>query len=98
MARETYRNGDPITLQENGCDGCSPMMINKTLVHEHGCPDSWRDYKVQCKECGTEFYLTDKGQKFCSDHCAAMYNGVQCDCEMCRELDLDIGTVGGPDQ
>ena len=41
--REHYNNGDPIDLKHNGCDGCSPSMINGVLVHERGCPDAWRD-------------------------------------------------------
>jgi len=41
--RETYRNGDPIQLKYNGCDGCSPVTVNQTLCHESGCPDAWRD-------------------------------------------------------
>ena len=41
--RTRYRNGDPIGLKANGCDGCSPVRVNYTLCHEAGCPDAWRD-------------------------------------------------------
>ncbi len=41
--RTTYRNGDPIDLKHNGCDGCDPCMINGIFCHETGCPDAWRD-------------------------------------------------------
>ena len=76
MAREKYNNGDEITLQENGCDGCSPAMINDILCHEHGCPDMWRDYGKECKWCGQTFYPEDKDQQFCEDSCARSYHGI----------------------
>lgn len=41
--RSTYRNGDSIGLAWNGCDGCSPSMIQGVFCHETGCPDAWRD-------------------------------------------------------
>lgn len=81
--RKAYRNGDPITL--GNCDGCEVMSINGVLCHEAGCPDAWRDYKVECPECGSEFFALEQGQKFCSEHCGAMHNGWSCDCEICRE-------------
>lgn len=43
MKRSEYRNGDPISLEFTGCNGCSPSAINGVLCHEHGCPDAWRD-------------------------------------------------------
>lgn len=74
-ARTNYRNGDEITLL-CGCDGCSPMMINGTLCHETGCPDAWRDYEVECFDCGCDFYPEERGQRVC-DGCA---NPVDDDC------------------
>lgn len=41
--RMTYRNGDPVDMIHNECDGCSPCMINGIFCHEHRCPDAWRD-------------------------------------------------------
>ena len=41
--RTHYRNGDEITRQHTGCDGCSPCMVNGVLCHEYGCPYAWRD-------------------------------------------------------
>lgn len=41
--RETYNNGDEISLKHNGCDGCSPCTIQGVFCHETGCPDAWRD-------------------------------------------------------
>jgi len=65
--RETYRNGDEITLQANGCDGCSPAMVNGTLCHETGCPESWRDYARECFECGCDFVPESRYQRNCVD-------------------------------
>lgn len=56
MPRTHYRNGDEISLQHNGCDGCSPCMINGVLCHESGCPDAFRDVPVECWECGCECF------------------------------------------
>ena len=64
--RTNYRNGDEITLS-CGCDGCSPSMINGTLCHETGCPDAWRDYSVECFECGCDFQPESRGQRVCPD-------------------------------
>jgi hypothetical protein len=54
--RTHYRNGDAIRMQANGCDGCSPSRINGVFCHETGCPDAWRDQKIECAECGAKFY------------------------------------------
>ena len=60
MARRTrYKNGDPVSLP-GGCDGCAVARINGVLSHEIGCPEAWRDYKVECFECEREFYLHDR--------------------------------------
>lgn len=69
-ARTRYRNGDPISLQATGCNGCSPSMINRHLSHETGCPDAFRDYKKECRECGADFFPADRGQTHCDD-CSA---------------------------
>ena len=55
--RSYYNNGDEITLVHNGCDGCSPTVINGTFCHELSCPEKWRDIKKRCKVCGDDFYL-----------------------------------------
>ena len=65
--RETYVNGDEVGLKECGCDGCSPAMVNGKLCHEHGCPDSWRDYSVPCRECGCNFLRSERHQRVCPD-------------------------------
>ena len=68
MAKRTsYRNGDEITLQSCGCDGCAPAMIQGVLCHETGCPDAWRDYTKKCRECGCKFLRTDRWQVECED-------------------------------
>jgi hypothetical protein len=65
--RTKYRNGDEISLAENGCDGCSPANINGVFCHETGCPESWRDHEVECDECGDEFYPESRGERICKD-------------------------------
>lgn len=75
--RTHYRNGDEITL--GSCDGCTVCRINGVLIHESGCPESWRDYKVECKECGCEFWPDHKGQQFCGTDCYEIYNGIAVD-------------------
>lgn len=72
--RTQYNNGNDISLQENGCDGCSPDMINGILCHESGCPDAWRDYDRDCKWCGQTFQPENRNQQFCDNECATAYN------------------------
>lgn len=67
MRRTHYRNGDEITLFENGCDGCEILVINGILCHERGCPDAWKDTALECWECGCDFYPTERHQKSCQD-------------------------------
>lgn len=62
--RKYYNNGHPVTL--NGCDGCNVIKVNGILVHEQGCPDQWRDQKIDCFECGFEFRPEEKFQTICA--------------------------------
>jgi len=57
------------------CQSCEALMINGVYCHETGCPDSWRDYKIECKFCGDLVWPEDKGQKFCGDSCVDSYYG-----------------------
>lgn len=65
--RTVYNNGSEISLRHNGCDGCSPAMVNSTLSHEHGCPDAWRDYTIECAECGEDVLRENRHQLYCLD-------------------------------
>lgn len=57
------------------CNSCEVAMINGVKCHETGCPDSWQDYKRECKWCGSEF-LPESNQQFCcDDDCARAYMG-----------------------
>lgn len=69
MKRLEYANGDRIGMVANGCDGCNPSVINGTLCHESGCPDSWRDYTRDCLECGNEFYPNSRCHSRVCDDC-----------------------------
>jgi len=51
------------------CNSCEALTINGVYCHEIGCPDAWRDYKNECKECGTLFTPDYKGQQYCDDSC-----------------------------
>jgi hypothetical protein len=62
--RKQYKNGDMITL--NGCNGCSPSVVNGILCHEQGCPDRWRDTSKKCTDCGNDFYPDSRNQVMCT--------------------------------
>ena len=55
------------------CQSCEALMINGVYCHETGCPDSWKDYSRDCKNCGDGFKPEERGQMLCSDDCAEMY-------------------------
>jgi len=74
--RTHYNNGDGITLQYTGCDGCNPSAVNGVLCHEHGCPYAWKDTQRECKWCGTEFWPEYAGQYCCDDDCARANMGL----------------------
>ena len=68
MVRVTYDNGNKLK-DDVDCDGCTRRLVGGKLGHEYGCPDSWRDYKKECWQCGCEFYSTlYKRQSRCR-HC-----------------------------
>lgn len=52
------------------CDQCAVMMVNGVRVHEAGCPVAWREYAVECHECGRDFVPAFRTQRVCED-CAA---------------------------
>lgn len=49
------------------CDSCEVLMINGVRCHETGCPVAWREVKVECFECGSEFERESKHQRVCGD-------------------------------
>jgi len=55
------------------CENCNVLNINGINCHELGCPDAWKDYKKECKWCGSEFIPEDKDQEFCNDVCIEEY-------------------------
>lgn len=57
------------------CQSCEAVRINGVLCHELGCPDSWKDYRRECRWCGTGFYPTEPDQWFDEESCAEAYNG-----------------------
>lgn len=63
------------------CDDCALLAINGIICHEQGCPSRWinpktgKGYTRACKECGRDFTPEEDHQHFCTDECAAMYNG-----------------------
>lgn len=67
--RTNYHNGDETSLPHNGCDGCTPAIINGYFCHENGCADSWKDTVVECFECGCDFSPEERYQRVCADCC-----------------------------
>lgn len=65
--RKTYRNGQELHRSNGGCDDCEVVMINGLFCHENGCPSAWKDRKVDCFQCGYEFYPEQRGQRLCED-------------------------------
>lgn len=66
------------------CESCGALVINGVLCHEHGCPDAWKDYKRECRFCGSEFTPGERYDLFCSHSCLMAYHGIACDCEECQ--------------
>lgn len=65
------------------CNSCEVVYINGRRCHEPGCPDAWKDYPRECKECGTSFTSKDRHQDCCSHTCHVAYHGLPCGCEEC---------------
>ncbi len=63
-----------ITSAGNRCDSCEVVMVNGVRTHEKGCPNAWKDYKKECKWCGSEFKPKEKNQNCCSKSCEKSYN------------------------
>lgn len=57
------------------CQSCEALTINGILCHERGCPDAWKDYKQECKWCGSSFVPEERYQEFCDEFCAGAYHG-----------------------
>ena len=74
--RATYANGDEVGLTANGCDGCSPNVIQGVFCHETGCPEAWRDQQNECFECGCLFYPGSRWQGTCDDCLYAQCEGL----------------------
>ena len=55
------------------CTQCEALMINGIYCHETGCPIAWKDYKRECKWCGSEFEPESKDQMLCSQGCIDSY-------------------------
>lgn len=56
------------------CNQCEALMINGVYCHEIGCPESWKDYKRECKWCGQDFKPKEKYQNCCSQDCSKSYH------------------------
>ena len=51
------------------CTSCEALNINGTNCHETGCPDAWKDNKIECNYCGSKFIPDEKYQDCCSEDC-----------------------------
>lgn len=47
------------------CSQCEVLAINGIVCHETGCPVSWKDYKLECFECGLEFEREEEYDTVC---------------------------------
>jgi hypothetical protein len=52
---------------------CDKLRINGVLCHEHGCSESWKDKKHECKWCGSDFEPEQQGQVVCDESCSDAY-------------------------
>lgn len=59
------------------CDSCEVIAINGVNTHELGCPEAWRDYSRDCKECGQPFLPESSHQVCCDDDCNQAYHGYR---------------------
>jgi len=57
------------------CDQCQLLRINGVVCHELNCPNAWKDYVRECKECGREFKPKKKNQMCCSNSCNKAFYG-----------------------
>lgn len=71
--------------KNRNCDSCEALMINGVYCHETGCPEAWRDYDRECEECGCPYAPEERYQRYCSQHCATLATGLECDCDDCEE-------------
>ena len=61
--------GDAFSEQRfYSCDSCQALMINGVYCHEQGCPNAWKNKRVECRECGDRFYPQERYQQTC-DSC-----------------------------
>lgn len=60
------------------CDSCSAVYVkygkSQGIVHENGCPDSWKTEFRSCIWCDADFLPTSRYQDFCCDDCNEAYN------------------------
>lgn len=59
------------------CHSCAAVYVKtgsfSGIVHEKGCPDSWKNIPTDCLWCGNEFIPETKHQKTCSPECNEAY-------------------------
>lgn len=75
--------------RQYSCNYCQLIRINGVVTHETGCTEAWKDYKLECSECGNEFKPEEKDQKYCSPCCENQYHGQSCYCDDCIGFDLE---------
>ncbi len=47
------------------CDQCQMTTINGYRAHELGCPNAWKNRRIDCFQCGFEFQPTSVHDKVC---------------------------------
>lgn len=55
---------------------CQKLKINGVICHEQGCSDAWKDYILECRNCGSEFKPENENQVCCDESCYCCYYGI----------------------
>jgi hypothetical protein len=76
MTRTVVRTEKGTFARALTCDHCQIVRISGTPTHEIGCPVAWKDYKRECKNCGSEFTPESSRQEFCDNSCYCSYYGL----------------------
>lgn len=75
-----FKDGRRVRAKDSQCERCGTTFWSwRNRPRKRFCSDACRQGEVarmlpyvQCEWCGTAFFLTEKGQRFCSHRCAAL--------------------------
>ena len=61
------------SLKHQDCPQCEIAYINGIRTHEIGCPLDWEGMLKECRWCGSEFEMQERGQLCCDAECLDAY-------------------------